>query len=183
MLKQKENFVSSLKELKVTRNVVICGLMAALAVALRFVATIEIGPYIRVGFQMLPNRVVEYLFGPVVGCLFGGMLDILNFIVKPTGAFFPGFTFDAMLSGLIYGIFYYKKPISIKRILIAEFLVKLIVYCGFNTLWISMLYGKAFMAILPLRALKNLIMWPIDSAITFFLFKLVNRIKAQIGME
>lgn len=181
MTKTKEKFIDSLKELKVTRNLVICGLMAALSIALKFAASIDLGPYIRIGFSGLPNRVVELLFGPVVGSLFGGMLDILNFIVKPTGAFFPGFTFDAMLAGLIYGCMYYKKPISIKRILIAEFIVKLIVYCGFNTLWISMLYGKGFMVLLPMRALKNLIMWPIDSAIVYFLFKLVNKFKSQFG--
>lgn len=183
MTKTKEKFLESLGELKNTRNLVFCGLMAALAVALRFLATIEIGPYIRIGFQTLPNRVVDFMFGPVVGAFFGGVLDIINFVVKPTGAFFPGFTLDAMLSGFIYGCFFYKKPISIKRILIADFLVKLIVYCGFNTLWISMLYGKAYFAILPMRALKNLIMWPIDSAIMFFIFQLVNKLKKQFNFD
>ena len=41
-----------------------------------------------------------------------------------------------------------------------------------NTLWLDMLYGKGFLAILPMRTVKNLIMWPIDSFIFFTITKL-----------
>ena len=46
----KEMFESSLREMFVTRNMVLCGLMAALAVVLSMTASIEVGPYIRIGF-------------------------------------------------------------------------------------------------------------------------------------
>lgn len=167
----------SIKELKVTQNLVLCGLMAALAVVLNYTTSIYLTPYIRIGFSGLPNRIVEFLFGPAIGAIFGGMLDILKYMLKPDGgAFFFGYTFNAMLAGVIYGSILYKKPIKIWRILIAEFLIKLIVNCGLNTLWLAMMTGKAFFAILPARALKNLIMWPVDSAILFFTLTFVNRI-------
>ena len=85
-------YSNSWKELFVTKNIVLCGLMAALAVILSMVASIDVGPYIRIGFSGLPNRIVECLFGPVAGCLFGGMLDILKYMLKPSGPFFFGFT-------------------------------------------------------------------------------------------
>lgn len=170
-------YSDSLKELKVTKNMVICALMAALAIVLRSVASIDIGPYVRIGFSDIPNRIVEFLFGPMTGCFFDGALDILKFVTKPTGTFFPGFTFDAMLAGFLYGSLLYKKPVSIKRILLAEFLVKLIVNCGFNTLWISMLYGKGFLVLLPARLIKNAVMLPIDSAILYFSFTMLEKIK------
>ena len=168
MKKIKQLFSDSLHEFTVTKNLVLCGLMAALAIVLSIVASISIGPYVKIGFSGIPNRIVEFLFGPVVGCIFGGALDLLKFMIKPDGPFFFGFTFNVMLAGLIYGCLLYHKPLSIKRIVIAEFLVKLIVNCGLNTLWISMLYGKAFFVLLPMRLLKNVIMLPIDSAIVFF---------------
>ena len=40
----KEMFESSLREMFVTRNMVLCGLMAALAVVLSMTASIEVGP-------------------------------------------------------------------------------------------------------------------------------------------
>lgn len=181
MKKIKETFFSSLYELKSTKNVVLCGLLAALAVVLGTVASISVGPYIKIGFSGLPNRIVEFLFGPVVGCLFGGALDLLKYILKPDGPFFFGFTFNAMLAGVIYGSILYKKPVSVPRIVCAELLVKILVNCVLNTLWISMLYGKGFLAILPMRVLKNAIMLPIDSAILFFALTFSKKLVAQFG--
>ncbi len=183
MKKIKQLFSDSLHEFTVTKNLVLCGLMAALAIVLSIVASISIGPYVKIGFSGLPNRIVEFLFGPVVGCIFGGALDLLKFMIKPDGPFFFGFTFNVMLAGLIYGCLLYHKPLSIKRIVIAEFLVKLIVNCGLNTLWISMLYGKAFFVLLPMRLLKNVIMLPIDSAIVFFALSLTKQTVGKLGFS
>lgn len=169
-------YSNSWKELFVTKNIVLCGLMAALAVILSMVASIDVGPYIRIGFSGLPNRIVECLFGPVAGCLFGGMLDILKYMLKPSGPFFFGFTFNVMLAGLIYGAILYQKPVTVKRIVAAEFLTKLTVNCLLNTLWISMLYGKGFFVLLPLRVLKNSIMLPIDSCILYFTLTYMKKI-------
>ena len=179
----KEMYANSLKELFVTKNIVLCGLMAALAVVLSMTASVEVGPYIRIGFSGIPNRVIECLFGPVAGCLFGGALDILKYILKPSGPFFFGFTFNVMLAGVIYGSILYKKTLSIKRIIVAELLIKILVNCILNTLWISMLYGKGFFALLPLRVLKNAIMLPIDSAILYFALIYVKKLVNKIGFE
>ncbi|MBO5070746.1 MAG: folate family ECF transporter S component, partial [Roseburia sp.] len=169
MKKIMQRLKSSLLELTVTRNMVLCGLLAALAIILGTVATIEVGPYLRIGFSGIPNRIVEFLFGPVTGCLFGGALDLLKFVLKPTGPYFFGFTFNAMISGVIYGAILYQRPVSLKRIILAEFLVKTIINCGFGTLWLSMLYGDAFLVLLPARVIKNAVSLPVDSAILYFL--------------
>lgn len=170
-------YLDSFKELKVTHNLVLCGLMAALAVVLNYTTPIYITPNIRIGFSGLPNRVVEYLFGPWVGAVFGAMLDILKYLLKPDGgAFFFGYTFNVMAAGVIYGFILYRKPVRIWRILIAEFLTKAIVNCGLNTLWLALLNGNAFMAILPARVIKNIIMLPIDTAILFFTLTFVAKL-------
>ncbi|OYO76178.1 ECF transporter S component, partial [Lachnotalea glycerini] len=57
----------SVKELKKTQNMVLCALIAAIAVILSYTTTIEIGPYIKLGLSQIPNQVVSYLFGPIVG--------------------------------------------------------------------------------------------------------------------
>ncbi len=83
------NFKSSAKELQDLRKLVFCGLMAALAVILSATTTIKLGPYLRIGFSGYPNRIVEYLLGPVIGSLFGGVLDILKyFLADGDGMFF-----------------------------------------------------------------------------------------------
>lgn len=183
MQKFKQFYLDSMNQLKVTQNLVICGLMAALAVVLSYVASVDVGPYIRIGFSGIPNRIIEFLFGPIVGAVFGGTLDILKYLIKPSGPFFFGFTFDAMLAGIIYGSLLYKKPIKLWRIAFAELLTKLIVNCGFNTLWISMLYGKGFFLMLPARILKNAVMLPIDTAILFFSLTLMQRVSTTLQLK
>ena len=172
-----DRFTGAFKELKVTHNLVLCGLMAALAVVLNYTTSIFITPNIRIGFSGLPNRVIEYLFGPCVGAVFGATLDILKYLLKPDGgAFFFGYTFNVMVAGVIYGSILYKKPVKIWRIFLAELLTKGIVNCGLNTLWLAVMNGNALMAILPARVIKNIIMLPIDTAILFFTLTFVSRL-------
>ena len=47
-------------------------------------------------------------------------------MIKPTGGFFPGFTLVAMLAGVIYGSFYYKKPLTLWRVFAAHLAVSLV---------------------------------------------------------
>ena len=179
MKKMKELYLSSMRQLASPKNLALCGVMGALSMVLGIVASIQIGPYIKIGFAGLRNRILDCLVGVAIGCIFGGTMDILKFIAKPDGPFFFGFTFDAMLAGVLYGSILYKKPVTIPRVFVAELAAKVIVNCGFNTLWISVLYGKGFLAILPMRLLKNAIMLPIDTIITFAMLTLATQIATQ----
>lgn len=180
MKKLKELYLSSVREFASPRTLALCGILGALSLVLGMVATISVGPYIKIGFSGLPNRMVECLFGPVVGCIFGGTMDVLKFVAKPDGPFFFGFTFDAMLAGVLYGSILYRKSLTLARVFAAELAVKAIVNCIFNTLWISILYGKGFLVLLPVRLIKNAVMLPVDTAITFLVLTFVTRLAAQL---
>lgn len=123
------------------------------------------------GFGGVVNQFVYYLFGPVAGAVYGGVLDLVKYVVKPTGAFFPGFTLNAMLGGVLYGTILYRKPLTFRRALWADLVVALICNIFLNTLWLSMMSGKAMMVLLPMRVLKNLIKWPVDAALFYLIAK------------
>jgi ECF transporter S component (folate family) len=206
MSKKENMFVSSAKELKSTRNLVICAMMAALAIVLSYTTSFYITPTIKIGFSGLPNRLVDFMFGPVVGAIFGGVLDVVKFLIKPDGGFFFGYTLTAIVGGFIYGLFYYrleiKKPLNIdpetetrtmlfwawvkvnaKTILlifIANALVKIICNIGMNTLWTSIMSGKAWLALIPSRLVKNLIQIPVDTVVHFILLKLFCQLKRYL---
>lgn len=206
-MQKKENmFLSSAKELKSTRNLVLCAMMAALAIVLSYTTSFYITPTIKIGFSGLPNRLVDFMFGPVVGAIFGGIMDVLKFLIKPDGGFFFGYTLTAIVGGFIYGLFYYrlqiKKPLdaelsasnpviawikanamSILLIFIANALVKVICNIGMNTLWTSMMNGKAWLALIPARLTKNLIQIPTDTVLHFVLLKLFCQLKRYILPE
>ena len=167
------NPMNRFKEVKV---MTFCGLMAALAIVLGKVASIKLGPYIKIGFSGIPNQIVDYLFGPIIGAIFGGSLDIIKWFLSSDGDFFFGFTVTAMLAAVIYAVFLYKKPIKIWRIVVSQTLVKLICNVFLNTLWLNMLYGKAIAALLPGRILSNAIMLPIDCFIMYGMLMVVNAV-------
>ena len=163
------SLTDSAREINKLRVLTTCAVLAALAVALNYVASINVGPYIKIGFSGIPNQLVDWLFGPVTGMIFAAALDVIKFALKPDGVFFFGYTLSAMIAALIYGISYYKRPLNFWRVLITKAIVAVIVNVGLNTLWLSMQGGKAFFALLPLRALKNAIMTPIEAAIFYLI--------------
>ena len=170
-------FTDSYKELKSVRTITLMAMFAAIAIILGMFS-IEIGNFIRIGFSSIPNGLVSYLLGPTVGGIFAGTLDVLKYIIKPTGAFFLPLTLVTILAGILYGVMYYKKSITLPRVLVTKFIVMLICNVILNTLCLAVLYGEGFLVLLPARALKNLIMWPIDSVIFYTITKALERIGA-----
>lgn len=173
MKKFRRTILDSLNEFNDVRNVVICALLAAIGVILGYF-TIIIGSFVKIGFSSIPLQLVAAFFGPTIGGLFGAALDIINYFVKPAGPYFPGFTLNAILSGIIYGIFFYKKKVSIYRVVVAQFVIIVIINLGLSSYWFYIIFGKSFFASFPFRVLKNLIMWPIDSAILFTIMKALD---------
>jgi ECF transporter S component (folate family) len=153
----KDLFISSYRELKNVRCITLTAMFGAISIILGSL-TIMVGDFLKIGFSFLPNEFVFYLFGPFVGAIYGAFMDILTFIVKPTGTFFPGFTVSAILTGLIYGTIMYKRPLNIKRVIVANLIRIVFIDILLNTYWLTILIGKGFFVLLPIRALKGLIM-------------------------
>ncbi len=110
-------------------------------------------PVIRISLGFLPLAVTGAMFGPVVSGISGGLADILGGIMKGY-AIYPGFTLSALLSGAIYGIGFYKKEISLARIIVVCTTVTLLCDLALGTFWMMDLYGKGFAAIFPSRLLQ-----------------------------
>ena len=140
----------SSREFKKVTTITTCAMFGALSVVLGYYS-FKITPNLKIGFGSIPNMLVDYLFGPVVGGLFGGAMDVIKFMLKPDGGFMPGFTFNAMLAAFIYGLFFYKKNLSLPRILTAKLVVIVLCNIVLGTYWLTLLNGKGFLAILPAR--------------------------------
>lgn len=92
-------------------------------------------------------------------------------VLLPKAMFFPGFTLSTFLTALIYGFVLYKKPKTLTRIIVAVLLVSIIVNLGLNSLWLSMMYDKAFIAIFPGRVISNIIGVPLRVALIYLVVK------------
>ena len=89
-------------------------------------------------------------------------LRMLGMLIFPSGSYFPGFTVSAFAIGCIYGLFLHKKESSFRRIIIPVLLVCMGVNLFVDTLWLNILYGQAYMALLPKRLVKCAVMVPIQ---------------------
>ena len=67
----------SSREFKKVTTITTCAMFGALSVVLGYYS-FKITPNLKIGFGSIPNMLVDYLFGPVVGGLFGGAMDVLQ---------------------------------------------------------------------------------------------------------
>lgn len=174
-----------MSKLKNVRVLTTTSMMIAIAILFGFFK-IPITNVIEIRFSQIPIAMESALFGPMLGAIVGALADIGGYIVKPTGPYFPGFTISGLVSGLIFAFVLYKKEISLKRVLLAEILYTLIVGLGFNTLWLSMLYGNTFWAFLMMRLAKELIMIPVNTALMMVVLKpvsITNFFKQSVSMQ
>ena len=177
MKQLKQQFVDSWHELRKTKVMAVGAMLIAIGVILGFFS-VQLTEFIRIGFSGIPNELASMLFGPVVGGIMGGIGDILKFLIKPMGPYFFGYTLNAMLGPVIYGIFFYHRPIQLGRVVAAKITVALLVNLLLGTWWLTILYGKGFLAILPARFIKQVVSVPIDSVIFYVLAKTLERSKA-----
>lgn len=166
-------------EFKKLQTVVFCGLMGALSIILGLFASIHFGPF-SITYAWIPNRIIDFMFGPVVGALYGGVMDVIKFMLKPNGSFNLAYTAMAVLAGLIFGVVLYNKQISFMRIVFAQTLVKIFINVGMGTYLMAFERGQAFMALMPVRLIKNLIMIPLDSILLFIVLSALTKILPRL---
>ena len=124
------------------RSITVMAMLLAFYVVLRLFGTIYITPQFRIGFTFIPIAVTAFLYGPWAALIFGFLSDILGYISRPTGPYFPGFAISEMVHGLIYAFFLYKRPVDsliwlIIRVAIARVLIAVVVLFGLNYIWFS----------------------------------------------
>lgn len=147
--------------MKKVRVIVFVGLLICMEIILTRFLPIQT-PIVRISFGFLPIALASILFGPVIGGAAAALCDILGMMIFPRGAYFPGLTFSALLTGSIYGLFLYRKPKSVFRIALAVLTVTVIPDLILNTIWLSMLTGNPAAAILIPRLIKSAVMFPIQ---------------------
>ena len=169
-------FVDSFRALSRTRTITTAGLLLAIQMVLSSYGVIEVTDSLKISLAHLSIAPTAILFGPVVAGIQGALSDLLGFMLRPSGPYFPGFTLTAALLGVIYGMLLYKTKRTTWQIIAARVLVCVFVNIALNTVFLTMLYGPSRLATLPIRVVKNLIQLPIDCLLLGAVSKAVRRI-------
>lgn len=177
-------FTDSAKEFKSVNALATTGLLIALRTVLAVFLSFQITDSLRISVSFLANVVIGVLYGPVVGFVSGAVGDIIQFVIKPTGGFFPGWTLSAALSGLIFGLFFYKrfpkKALDIKYILLCVAAITLetvLINIILGTSWCVLMYGKGFGFYFTSRFTKNIIQLPINVFLTYVVLLAVKKVR------
>ena len=112
---------------------------------------------IKIGFSFVPIVVAAILYGPIEAGVVAALGDFLGAILFPIGAYFPGFTLTAFLTGCVFGLFLHGKQgwlNTVAAIGINQFVLSLFL----NTLWISILYGSPYVPLLATRIVQCLLL-------------------------
>ena len=155
---------SAASRLKSIRVLAAVALLIALTIAITTLY-IPLPNNLHVFFDYTPKALCAMICGPVAALGVGFVMDILGFLARPMGAFFPGYTVTTMVTMLIYALGFYGKKITIPRVAITKLAVNVICNIGLNSLWNSILAGKAFVVFLAGSVTKNLLLWPIETAV------------------
>ena len=133
---------------------------------------------IKIGFSFVPVVVAAVLFGPLAGGIVGALGDFLGAILFPIGPYFPGFTATAFVTGVIFGLFLYKKR-TIPRIAGAVLINQLIFSFLVNSFWISILYGSPFVPLLATRIVQIIIV----GAVEFIGISVVTKVAKGVSLK
>lgn len=168
-----------MQEISKTKKMILSALMITLSIVLSRFLSIKT-PLLAISFSFVPTMLSAIWLGPKYTCLIAGIADLIGAILFPFGEFFIGFTVSSVLSGLIYGLILYRKDGELSkkslliRLIISSLAVALIINTGLNTLWLVIMYDKAFIALLMTRIVKEVIMVPIQ-VVTMFLLVQATR--------
>lgn len=126
-----------------TYKLCVMGILVALQIILSRITAISVGNWLRISFGFLPNAIAGYLLGPVGGLLVALVGDALGTIL--TGQVInPGLSLAASLSGLLYGLFLYRRSVSVLRTMLCLLSVSLVCHFLLNTYFLA---AAGFMAV------------------------------------
>ena len=171
------------KNIGLAKKIAICAMLTAIGVLLQgplAVPGFSLGVYtVNIGLVVLPAILAGVMFGPAYGGLVSALMDLLQALLFPVGAFNPIFTLSATLFGLIPGLFFMKprEEPPFLRVLLAVFCGQVISSVLVNSTVIAVLYGVPWPSLAVVRGVNQAIMIPIYSALTYYLLKLFGRYK------
>lgn len=156
-----------------TSMLVTLGMLVAIEIVLSRFLSISAWN-LKIGFGFAPVVVAAVLYGAVPAAIVGGLGDFLGAILFPIGAYFPGFTLTAALTGLVFGLFLHKGQ-TVARIGGAVAVNQLVLSLLVNTLWISVLYDSPYVPLFFTRILQAAVMVTVQLVTIGLMTKVLGR--------
>ena len=163
-------------KLKNTKTLTTCSMLIALSVITSVITTFYPDITLKFSISFIFTALIAAKYGPVVAATSAALTDIIQYLVKPIGAYIPFLTVTCALTGLIYGFFFYSNKTKLWRIIVSQSVICIFISTLLNSYILSFYVGKAFEALIVARVVKNIVMLPIEIIILFLLFTAMKKI-------
>lgn len=172
-------FKKASQELKTVKKLVFLSILFALALIISLINIPSGFQNLGISFSYLVLSLIGLLYGPLWCFLIGFCFDILNFIIKPSGVFFLGYSLSAALGCFIYGLFFYKTKITFTKCLFTRILINIFINALLGSYWWYLVSAKTFDLkdyILLVSLPKNLVYLLPQSIFQFLFLKALMRV-------
>lgn len=162
------------------KSVSIIGILVAMEIIL---ARLSIHTWnIKIGFSFVPVVVAAIFYGPIAAGLVAAIGDVIGVVLFPVGAFFPGFTLTAFLTGIVFGLFFQKK-VTVLHTIASVLIVQVLISQFLNTYWISFLYGSPYWPLFYTRIYQTAAMSVVQAVCILVIAKRVVPVLKQYEKE
>ncbi len=128
---------------------------------------------LRIGFGFVPIVIAGIMFGTVKAGIVAGVSDVLGALLFSYG-FTPLITVTAVLTGVVFELFLYKKATMI-RIVLSVLVAQIFCSLLLNSYFLYILYfsesGTSLFAFIMTRVIQTIVMIVVEIAITLALGK------------
>ncbi len=139
-MSKNNKFLGSIESLKSVKGISVAAMLIALSCVLSF-CKFGVTPNVTVTLFFLPISVGAMLLGPFPAAMIGGIADLLGCFIAPTGPYFPGFTLNAIITGFVFGLFYFNSKPKIWKIIAARLTTAVIIDLILTPIWLHILYS------------------------------------------
>ncbi len=156
-----------------TKMLVYAALICALRIVVKAIKIPVLPGNLTITFDAYVNAIGSLVYGPLIGLAVGAVSDTVGALLFPSGTYFFPFIFVEMSSSFIFGLFLWKRKITVPRVIFAKFAVSFFCNIVLTSLVMKWFYaylgtGKAYPFINAVRIVKNLILFPIEGILICF---------------
>jgi ECF transporter S component (folate family) len=153
-----------------TRKIAYSALLIALNMVLVRLLSISMGSF-RVNLGFVAIAILSTIVPPLLCGLCAAVADTLGFFLFSSGPYLPGITVCAFMYGFLFGLFYYKKNINIKSILISNTLGIILIDLFLKSFFLYIYQLYALNVLIITRPIQCAIMLPVQISVIYFLKK------------
>ena len=172
------------REMKSTKMLVFAALMIALRLAMKQLS-IPIAADLKINTAFVVNALGAAVMGPVLSAFCAAITDVLGYLIKPEGVYFPPFILTEIAGSVIFALFLYRADITPKRVIASRFCVNFFVNIVLTTpimmMYYEMIMGRYYAPFDLLRIVKNLALFPLESLLLIVLLRYMIPVFRRMG--